>query len=66
MRNTVKYNKSIEVKMKPNKHLKAEIRKLFAAWGAKGGRKSRRVLTLEQARAMAAARWGKRKPRGAK
>jgi hypothetical protein len=40
---------------------KSEIKKYLAKIGAKGGSKSRRTLTPEQARAMVAAREKKRK-----
>lgn len=39
------------------------IRDYFAEIGSKGGKKSRRELTPEQARAMVAAREAKRKPK---
>jgi len=41
--------------------MKKELREYFAKIGAKGGKKSRRVLTPEQARAMVKAREAKRK-----
>jgi hypothetical protein len=38
----------------------SEIRTQMAKWGAKGGKKSKRVLTTEQAREMVKAREAKR------
>jgi hypothetical protein len=40
--------------------VKKELRKYLAKIGAKGGKKSRRILTPEQARAMVKAREQKR------
>ncbi len=45
---------------------KAEIKAYLAAIGRKGGQKSRRTLTPEQAKAMVEAREKKRKPKGRK
>jgi Spy/CpxP family protein refolding chaperone len=41
-----------------------DISKQMAKWGAKGGSKSRRILTPEQARKMVKAREAKRRQRG--
>ena len=40
--------------------MKKETREYLQSIGAKGGKKSRRTLTPEQARKMAEKRWGKK------
>lgn len=58
-------HKKWEQQMKcPHCGKQINVGKQMAKWGAKGGKKSKRVLTPEQARKMVEAREAKRKEKG--